>query len=99
MVRFLKQSRNIYHLTLPSSIYGHRLKKTRHPVRSAKVKFQIDLSVVGVGDHQRIQVAVYFCGFLHSLYVVLGKIAGGGGVGGLVTTGPSEYPFPGFDMR
>ena len=47
MVRTHGKYYNIYHLTLLSNIYGHRLKKTRHPVRSAKVKFQIDLSVVG----------------------------------------------------
>ncbi len=46
-VRTLRKFWDIYSLTLLTSIYGHRLKKTRHPVRSAKVKLQIDLLVVG----------------------------------------------------
>ena len=37
----------LYLFTPPTNIYGHRLKKTRHPVRSANVKLQIDLLVVG----------------------------------------------------
>ena len=46
-VRTLRKFWDLYCLGQLIRIYGHRLKKTRHPVRSAKVKLQIDLLVVG----------------------------------------------------
>lgn len=52
---------DIYHLTPLPSIYGHRLKKTRHPVRSAKVKLQIDLSVVGWVTTSESRLLYIFC--------------------------------------
>ena len=75
MVRILRKCWNLYYLMHLNSIYGHRLKKTRHPVRSANVKLQIDLLVVGwvtTSESRLLYISLFF---LHYFHVVWGKSA------------------------
>ncbi|RPA83732.1 hypothetical protein BJ508DRAFT_413383 [Ascobolus immersus RN42] len=46
---------------MPVVTYGHRLKKTRDPVRSPFVKLQIANFSTMVGDYMGIVGAVCFC--------------------------------------